>query len=454
MDEILEYRDNSLEEHLYDLWLAVTLGATSRYYDVLLQRYASAFEVFRADTEELEELGIPERILKRMREMDRTALDEYAGKCSDRRIGVIVRGCKGYPERLRSIRNAPYLLFFKGRLPDFDRLICTAVVGPRKMSEYGMNMAYKIGYELSAAGAVVVSGMARGVDACAAAGAMEAGGVTVAVTGRGLDGVYPPEHETLMEKICEKGAVLSEYGLGEPPMASHFPQRNRIVSGLCQGTLVVEAGQKSGAMLTANDALIQGRHVYAVPGNVGSPTSAGSNDLIKAGATVVLRASDVIRNYRLLYGDTIDAERLKQAELNSDLRPGILQKYGVWTAGTASVTRRSAPAAQNGEGKHFAAEYGDKEKSTTGHDTADPETVRRPDETRKPGKTEPETSPDRIPEGIMREVYMAMEPGKLVTADHLTQLGYSVGDAVTALSMLNVMGFVDEAHGGAYVRHS
>ena len=444
MDEVGEYRDHSLEEHLYDLWLALTVGAPSKYYDVLFQRYSTAFEVFRADTEELEELGIPERIVKRMKDMDRTALDDYAEKCRKRRVGVIVRGGKGYPERLRSIRNAPYLLFFKGRLPDFDRKICTAVVGPRKMSEYGMNMAYKIGYELGAAGAVVVSGMARGIDACAAVGAMEAGGVTVAVTGRGLDGVYPPEHELLMKKICENGAVFSEYGLGEPPIASHFPQRNRIVSGLCQGTLVVEAGQRSGAMLTANDALVEGRQLYAVPGNVGSPTSAGSNDLIKAGATVVLRASDVIRNNTLLYGDTIDADRLRSAELTSDLRPGTLEKYGVFTVKSSATPGKTVPVS------HAARQETDKK---TGKN---PE--REPEEKSQTPKESAETgmqmTPETIPEGLLRDVYLAMEPGKRITADHLTQLGYSAGDAVTALSMLNVMGFVEDVHGGAYVRRS
>lgn len=440
MDEVTEYREHSLEEHLYDLWLALTVGAPSKYNDVLMERYSSAFEVFRADSEELEELGIPERIVKRMRDMDRTALDDYAEKCRKRRVGVIVRGSKGYPERLRSIRNAPYLLFFKGRLPDFDSLICTAVVGPRKMSEYGMKMAYKIGYELGAAGTVVVSGMARGIDACAAVGTMEAGGVTVAVTGRGLDGVYPPEHELLMKKICENGAVLSEYGLGEPPISSHFPQRNRIVSGLCQGTLVVEAGQRSGAMLTANDALIEGRQIYAVPGNVGSPTSAGSNSLIKSGATVVLRASDVIRNHTLLYGDTVNIDRLRSAELTSDLRPGTLEKYGVFTVESAVTPKKTVSVS------HAAWQETEKKPET------DPE--KKAETPKNSRETGTQVNPEAIPEGLMRDVYLAMEPGKRITADHLTKLGYSAGDAVTALSMLNVLGFVEDVHGGAYVRRS
>ncbi|MDM7926827.1 MAG: DNA-processing protein DprA, partial [bacterium] len=201
-----------------------------------------------------------------------------------------------YPELLRAAHDAPVLLYVKGPL-DWSRFNGIAVVGTRFPTSTGREVAGRISEQLSAAGLTVVSGLARGVDTAAHRGALRGAGSTVAVTGSGVDVVYPPENRRLYLDILERGAVVSEFFMGAPPEASHFPRRNRIISGLCKAVLVVEAGEKSGALLTADIALEQNRDVFAVPGSVASPKSAGTNRLIQSGAKLVASAEDVLSEY-------------------------------------------------------------------------------------------------------------------------------------------------------------
>lgn len=218
----------------------------------------------------------------------------------------IMKGCfdivtiddDDYPPMLRAIEQAPYVLFYRGRLEAL-RQLCFAVVGSRRASPYGRKIARELARDLAAEGVVVVSGLARGIDSEAHQGAVDAGGATVAVMGSGVDVVYPTENRRLYEKIQEMGAIVSEFVPGSYPEAHHFPRRNRIISGLSRGVVVVEARQKSGALITADFALEQGRDVFAVPGPVSSETSRGTNNLIKQGAKLVSSAQDILEEYTI-----------------------------------------------------------------------------------------------------------------------------------------------------------
>ncbi len=196
-----------------------------------------------------------------------------------------------FPETLRALCDAPLGLFLKGRWPNGPTV---AIVGSRRASAYGKEVARYLGRELAQAGVWVVSGMARGVDAAAHRGALEGGGLTVAVWGSGCDRVYPPEHQDLATAIGERGGIVTEYPPGTPPRRENFPERNRLIAGLSQILVVVEADQRSGALLSAKLALEEGREVMAVPGSVFSPLSAGPNALLRAGAAPVLGAQDVL----------------------------------------------------------------------------------------------------------------------------------------------------------------
>ncbi len=204
----------------------------------------------------------------------------------------------GYPPALRTIPDPPARLYVRGRLREEDRL-AVAVVGARRASPYGVAVARRLASDLARCGVTVVSGLARGIDAAAHEGALEAGGRTVAVLGCGPDVVYPPEHARLMAKIIASGAVLSEHPPGTPPLRHHFPRRNRLISGLSLGVVVVEGRADSGALITADCALEQGREVFAVPGPVTSPTSALPHRLVQQGAKLVRGVEDILEELRL-----------------------------------------------------------------------------------------------------------------------------------------------------------
>ncbi|MDK2798592.1 MAG: processing protein [Clostridiales bacterium] len=198
-----------------------------------------------------------------------------------------------YPQELKNIYDPPYVLYVKGNLPPCDA-ICISIVGSRKASLYGQNVAEKLSYQLAEKGITVVSGMARGIDTSAHKGALKAGKKTIAVLGCGVDIVYPKENTKLMEYIINNGAVISEFPPGTYPKPGNFPARNRIISGLAYGTVVVEAGERSGSLITADFALEQGRDVFAVPGNIDNYNSIGTNNLIKQGAKMVTCVEDVL----------------------------------------------------------------------------------------------------------------------------------------------------------------
>lgn len=214
------------------------------------------------------------------------------------KIHTISKSSKQYPEHLREIASPPGQLHLCGQLP-LD-LPFVAVVGSRKVTDYGREATERLVSELAGAGVGIVSGLALGVDGCAHRAALKAGGYTLAVMACGLDSIYPSRHRDLAKDILKHGGgLVSEYETGTPPLKQHFPARNRIVSGLSQATLVVEAAEKSGALITANFALDQNREVLAVPGNITNPQSQGTNNLIKAGAALVTSAKDIIEELGL-----------------------------------------------------------------------------------------------------------------------------------------------------------
>jgi DNA processing protein len=200
-----------------------------------------------------------------------------------------------YPRSLREIADAPVVLYVKGSLPSDDPL-SLSIVGSRRASIYGISISEKFAYNLAELGFTIVSGLARGIDTAAHNGALKAFGTTVAVLGCGLDHVYPPENRDLLEKIAETGAIVSEFPMQVLPLPHNFPRRNRIISGLSSAVIVVEAAQRSGALITADFALEQGRDVFAVPGKIDQASSGGVNNLIKQGAKLITCVEDIVED--------------------------------------------------------------------------------------------------------------------------------------------------------------
>lgn len=283
----------------YWAWLAELPGLKGPARLALLRHFGSPEDLFFADREELllaEDVppGQAELALNR----DLSAADRILADCQRLGQRILTIQDAGYPQRLRNIFDPPLVLYVKGRMPVIDEEAAVAVVGTRDCTPYGTASAERLSQELAACGAVVVTGLARGVDSAAARGALRAGGTVVGVTGSGLDVVYPPENGDLYADVAAAGALLSEYPPGSPPDKHHFPARNRIMSGLSVASLVVEAPDRSGALITARLALEQGREVYAVPGPISAPASTGCNRLIRDGAGLAAEGWDILRDFQ------------------------------------------------------------------------------------------------------------------------------------------------------------
>ena len=297
----------------YWLWLTELPGLKNQTRLALLRHFPTPEDVYYADPEEvLLTEGITREQAKLLEDKDCSGADRILADCQRLDLDILTIQDAGYPNRLRNIYDPPCLLYVRGRLPAFDDEASIAVVGTRDCTPYGVSCAEKLGYGLAAGGAVVVSGLARGVDSAALRGALRAGGTVTAVLGNGLDVIYPPENQYLYEDVAAAGALVSEYPPGTSPEAKHFPVRNRIMSGLCLGTLVVEAPARSGALITAGTALEQGRDVFAVPGPIDAPASVGCNRLIRDGAGLVSDAWDILGEYEPRFPDKLRREGARE----------------------------------------------------------------------------------------------------------------------------------------------
>jgi DNA processing protein len=280
-------------------WLALRRvhGAGPRTCRLLLERFGSAEQIFKATEDQITAAGVGRKVAAAIAGFNDFAPLEKE-LCELPRLGArLVRWTDDeYPPNLKQIADPPPYLVARGLLEPNDTA-CVAVVGARAASEAGQRMAQRLGFELAARGFVVVSGLARGIDGAAHRGALEAGGRTIAVLGCGIDVAYPPEHRGLADWIVERrGAVLSELPLGSAPLPENFPSRNRILSGLSLGVVIVEAAEKSGSLITARMALEQDRQVFAVPGSPLNGKTRGSNRLLREGAVLVECVEDVIED--------------------------------------------------------------------------------------------------------------------------------------------------------------
>ena len=287
---------------IYWIWLATRQNLSRSKQLDLLEYFLTPDAIYNCNSYP-RELELSENALLSLENKDLSAARRLVRLCSDKKIRIITLQDTIYPTRLRQIPDMPVVLYCKGFLPDLDAQPTVGVVGTRKASSEGLATARKMGCEIAACGGLVVSGGAAGIDAEALWGALDAGKPAVAVLGNGPDIVYPQSNTLLFAKLEEKGCILSEYPPGTKPTPWQFPERNRIISGMSDCTLVVEAPAKSGALITARDALEQGREVFSVPGSVTRESCAGSNALLRDGASVACCGWDVLQGYESRYPD-------------------------------------------------------------------------------------------------------------------------------------------------------
>ncbi len=301
----------------YYIWLQLCLGQGSKTFLELLEDALLPEDIYRMTDSQRKQVGIFSKgELEKMSKMPIEDAVKIIEECNKKKIKLIKYNDDNYPNTLKTICNPPIVLYVKGGFPDFDNTPVISIVGPRKVSEFGKKAAYSLGNRLSKAGFTIVSGGAVGSDTYAHIGALKANGKTVLVMGCGFNVSYLEENRALREHIEKCGCLISEYPPDTPITRYTFPVRNRLISALSLGTIVIEAGKRSGALITANHAIEQGRDVFVIPGNPNALEYKGSNALLRDGAKPLLDASDIFSEYISLFPDKIDIERAfkKEAE--------------------------------------------------------------------------------------------------------------------------------------------
>lgn len=407
------------------IWLAHRPGLTDRAKLALLQRFRDPEELFFADSvayADLEELSEAGR--EALGDKNLTPAGEILEYCRREKLHLLTIQDAAYPGRLKNISDPPILLYYKGRLPDFDGSPVIAVVGTRKASAYGLTAAKRLGYQIGRCGGIVVSGMAYGIDGMAMAGALTAGQTVVGVLGCGADVVYPPSNRALFQDAAEYGCLLSEFPPGTPPVKWNFPKRNRIISGLSCGVLVVEAPEKSGALITAGLAAEQGRDVFVVPGNIDQPSFVGSNRLLRDGAIAVSSGWDILSEYEALYPDKIhrDTAPARQTAYPDEVRAG-----GEPDDARTKVAQKPVLPKKNGNlKKELDKKVIDKPQSAAYSDVND-------------------ILPKLSPEEAL--VFRALEGGERLVDDVIAETGLTTGKLLAALTMLELKGLLKRLPG-------
>ncbi len=300
-DEVLEQNKSKIGQAKYFNAFNLIDGLGPIGFKKLLAYFTSLAEAWSAEISQFRQAGLASLVIEQIRKQRRLINpDEEMEKLTREGIDLITILDKNYPRLLKEIYNPPALLYLKGKFSPQDEF-SLAIVGTRRSSLYGQQITPLITADLAQTGLTIVSGLAKGIDTLAHQAALAANGRTIAVLGSGLDkkSIYPFINRRLAEEISQQGVIVSEFPTGTQPLAQHFPQRNRIIAGLSLGVLVIEAPEKSGALITARDALEQNREVFAIPGPVSSENSLGPNNLIKMGAKLVSQANDILEELNL-----------------------------------------------------------------------------------------------------------------------------------------------------------
>ena len=425
--------------NLYWLWLSLHCSSHSTLFDRLIRVFRSPEEIYRADSADLATVaGEKSPEILRLSDKNLSDSQRIMEHCMMSDVQILSYGNAAYPARLRLLENPPLVLYVKGKLPVFEESLLITVVGTRRMSDYGKRMTFEISYDLARAGAVVVTGMALGVDGLASASAMEAGGRTLAFLGCGIDIAYPSEHAYLMRRIIESGAVLTEYPPGTRPEGRNFPHRNRLMSGVSHGVLMVEGNRKRGAQISARVAEQQGRDVYVLPGDVDSGISEGPNLLLKNGATPIVCAEDILAKYEYMYHGEINLFRLVEPyRMDADR---VIQKYRLAARGTSHgwTAGKPYPAEKRPSGTQRESGVSDSGKAASSP----------PLEKRK------EKAPDalRLLDETTLAVYRHIPEDRAVTVDELCTDEIPAGRVMAALTLLEIHRCVLSVAGGRYVR--
>ena len=402
------------------IWYATRPGLGDHGKAELLEHLNTPEAVYEADETALKALNLNEKIRASLLDKDLKESHAILARCREKKISVLTFRDAAYPQRLKAIHDPPMVLYYKGQLPEFDDLPVIGVVGTRSASAYGLSTAKRMGYEIASCGGAVISGLASGIDAMAMKGALTAGGCVIGVLGCGADVVYPAENRALFSDMERYGCILSEFPPETRPLGRNFPRRNRIISGLSCGVLVVEAPEHSGALITANLALDQGRDVFTIPSNIDNPAGKGTNQLLRSGAAPVETGWDVVEEYQSQFPDKIHRsepakafraypDELRQAEENARKR---IRKVAQTPKRPEPKSPEAPPAAKKDIDKRPSAPYIDLNKIESGLSANE------------------------------RAITACLKEGRRLVDDVMADSGLSAGTVLATLTLLEVKGVI------------
>ncbi len=411
------------------IWLAHRPGVNDRMKAELLRHFSDPEDIYFADGEAFSHIdGLTKENLESLRDKDLSPAEKILSDVMKYKLHILTYRDVAYPRRLKAIADPPLVLYYKGSLPDFDNNPVIGVVGTRKCTPYGLSAAKKFGHEIASCGGILVSGLAEGIDAMAMKSALSAGGSPVGILGCGAEQVYPKKNHWLFADTERYGCILSEFPPETPAYGWNFPKRNRIISGLSCGVLVVEAPKGSGSLHTARHALEQGRDVFVVPGNLDQPTFEGSIQLLRDGATLVSSGWDILSEYEALYPGKIRRDtKPSRQRVYADELPRQTEETGkkpLKVAQKASVPR-SEPIKKEKSYKK------DVDKLSTGNYS-------------DVNKDLSALSPEQ------QAIVKALSGGERLVDQIIAETGLSAGRVSTALTMLVIKGYVAKLPGNRF----
>ncbi len=413
------------------VWLSLHMKAGTHVYNYLLEEFGSIEAIYDCDDNDVRHIPwMNDSQKKKILDKNTDRAKEVIRWCNKYGVKIVTIDSEDYPSTLHSLVDKPAVLYYVGTMPDFEKELAIAVIGTRDMTTYGEQAAFEIGYGLSKGGAIVISGGAIGIDSTAQKGAILAEQPTVAVLGSGIDTLYPAQNKEMFLKIMEIGVVMTEYPPFTPPNGYNFPVRNRLISGMSHGVVVVEADKNSGAMITADKALKQNKPLYSVPGPIGRFQSSGTNELIRNNAKAVTCALDVLEDYLDRYSEIIKITASKE-------KPDLRALRTMFTKEDKHTTI-----------SQFLEMLGFKKKTKSS--SIKPNNK----ETIKQENNDVKIDIDAL--GLdenTKKIYNYMEPGKKYNADSLEELKFETSIISSAFTMLEMYGAVRRMPGGFFVKN-
>ena len=406
---------------LHWIWLSTRPGLNDRIKAEVLRHFQDPEDAYYADPAAYAMVeGMTEEVSQALQDKELKEAKSILEACENQNIGILTYRDAMYPNRLKNIADPPIVLYYKGKLPEFDALPVIAVVGTRDATPYGLKTAKNLGAQISRCGGLVVSGLATGIDAMAMRGALSAGKAVVGLMGCGVDIVYPTYNRSLLLDTQRYGCLLSEFPPGTPPYKWNFPKRNRIISGLSCGVVVVEAPKRSGALITAAQAAEQGRDVFVIPGNVDVEACVGSNALLRDGAIAVSSGWDILSEYVALFPDKIRKDSL----------PSVQSLYPDEEAAVRAAERPEKKVAQK---PRFLKNKRAKEL---------PDDKKAIDNEPKAPYSEKIDTDDPALTADERTILAALAGGERLVDDVIAETGLSSGVVLSTLTLLEVKGAI------------